>query len=149
MVNIPEFLADEPRVAKVQGGTYPARIWRLMMEPASFGQPVVDWPAAPGNPRGAVRLYLPGNECLFRSLGATTTVTTTPAPGAPPNAAPPSATPPGDTVPETTVPELQPLPSGTTIPPDNLDPKAPLPFTSLQTVILPCSGPGAVPVDDE
>jgi penicillin-binding protein 1A len=138
MVDVPEFLADTPSVRKVQGGTYPARIWGAMMEPASAADPPADWAPAPPNARAAVRLYLPGNECLFRNVGgpipnttpgstATTTATTV-APG------------PDGVVPTVPPPVLRPLPPGTTIAPDNLDPKAPLPFTSLQTVVQPCSG---------
>jgi membrane peptidoglycan carboxypeptidase len=152
MVKIPEFLADEPSVDEVQGGTYPARIWRLLMEPASAAAPPADWEPAPPPARPAVRLYLPGNECLFRAVGVTNSdVAPTTVPnrgetqnaspgnrGETQNAVPPTTVPPADVTTTTAAPVLRPLPSDTTIAPDNLDPKAPLPFTALQTVVRPC-----------
>ncbi|MEA3185928.1 MAG: penicillin-binding protein, partial [Ilumatobacteraceae bacterium] len=64
MVNIPEFVADG--VPNVQGGTYPAKIWGAMMEPAVTPLPLEDWPAPPDPARKPVRLYLPGYECLAK-----------------------------------------------------------------------------------
>jgi predicted nucleic acid-binding Zn-ribbon protein len=68
MVNVPEFV--EQGVPRVQGGTYPARIWGAFMEPAHAFEPVTDWPEPPPPVRPAARLYLPGNECLFRTVAA-------------------------------------------------------------------------------
>ncbi|MEO5900844.1 MAG: transglycosylase domain-containing protein [Ilumatobacteraceae bacterium] len=157
MSNIPAFRKDG--VSKVQGGTYPARIWRAYMEgqPAALG--VLDWPPPPAPVRGAAKLYLPGVECLAQLVsgvppGASTTTTVKPAagllsPSAPPsttpNAAPPAAPPDEST---TTTPATLPppvyrkLPSGTTIPPDVLDPRAPVPTAPLGVSVYTC---GAAP----
>ncbi len=67
MDDVPEFLADG--IDRVQGGTYPARIWGAYMEQAHVFLPVADWSPPPPNTRSAARLYLPGNECLFRIVG--------------------------------------------------------------------------------
>jgi penicillin-binding protein 1A len=175
MNNIPQFVRDG--VARVQGGTYPARIWRALMEPATAGLPVTDWAAPPPLMRPSLRLYLPGNECLGQrtvvaARSATPTATTAapaaPAPAgnllmpaappsSPPSAAPPSsaagppssAAPPGG--PETTTAPSDPvnttpatrvivrqLDSGTTIPPEVLDPRAPLNTAAAGTYVYNC-----------
>ena len=62
MISIPQFRA----FPKVQGGTYPALIWKAYMDAAHAGLPVEDWPK-PGKPaRPPARLYLPGTECTAR-----------------------------------------------------------------------------------
>ena len=141
--NIPEF-RDLDGVTKVQGGTYPARIWGAYMETALTAFPPDDWPAPPALLRKAVRLYLPGNECLAKLVsgvlpvpGATTSTTIAPAPVTNPET--------GEVIPtDTTVPApvvLQAIDSGTTIPPDVLDPLAPLPSTETKTVVYTCDAP--------
>lgn len=160
MRDIPEFVADG--VSRVQGGTYPARIWGAFMERAHVFEPVTDWEPPPSPARAAARLYLPGNECLFRAVAPATTepetvtddlgdaterlVDAAPSPAAPPPPSedpPPEASPepPEDTVPTTTrppAPVLVPIESGTTIPPENLDPYAPLPSVPLNIRVAPC-----------
>ena len=141
--NIPEF-RDLDGVTKVQGGTYPARIWGAYMESALEPFPADDWPAPPAPTRKAVRLYLPGNECLAKLIsgalpvpGATTTTTIAPPPVTNPDTGEPVPT-------ETTAPApvvLQAIDSGTTIPPDILDPLAPLPSTDIKTVVYTCDAP--------
>ena len=79
MNNIEEFL-DEDRdndgvkdaeaVPKVQGGTYPAFIWKATMDAALYGTPPSTFRAPPANPRPAMRLVLPGVDCWT----ATTTI---------------------------------------------------------------------------
>jgi penicillin-binding protein 1A len=143
--NIPEFDADG--VERVQGGTYPARIWGLYTEAALAFAPVEDWPEPPAPPRRAGRLYLPGEECAYRivsgtvpGVGTTTTTTTTlPAEPVDPNA-PPAPT----TTAAPAVIEL--VPGATTIPPYVLDPRAPLPSVDLRTPVLSCTAlpPGVV-----
>jgi penicillin-binding protein 1A len=59
MINIPQFRA----FPKVQGGTYPALIWKAYMDAAHAGLPVQDWPKPSKLPRPGARLYLPGTEC--------------------------------------------------------------------------------------
>ena len=169
MRNIDEFVAAG--VPRVQGGTFPARIWGAYMEEVGLGQlgeqfEFADWddPAPP--PRPAARLYLPGSECLFQIIGyEQVTVPSSPdateapspdgfrTPAAPPTTdAPPSGTtPPTGTTPtpptETTAPTttLPPRPifgevdGGTTIPPDVLDPNAPLPSAPADQLVRPCS----------
>lgn len=193
MVGIAEFEADG--IDRVQGGTYPARIWRAFMEQALLFEPVLDWPAAPPSRRPPARLFLPGNECIGQP-----TTTVGPTGGAPETVPTPGTdldtdlgtdggrrvvAPPGDgtttttvlsapsttvvdpgttTIPgssttieapggssttapstSTTSPESIPVstPSygsafGTTIPPDVLDPNAPLPSLPLDIGVGPC-----------
>ena len=141
---IPEFIADG--VPRVQGGFYPAQIWKAYMQPAHTYLPVVDWerPAPPKRPNA--RLYLPGNECALRAVG------TAPAPvdpEAPPTTVPP-ANPdgtPAETVPPATVPVFESVQVGTTIPPDNLDPLAPLPSLPVTDTVGPCT-PGTIILDE-
>ncbi len=63
MDGIPEFVAAG--VNRVQGGTFPARIWGAYMEQVGLEQAVVDWEPPGPQQRPPARLYLPGNECLF------------------------------------------------------------------------------------
>ena len=97
--NTSEFNAADG-VREVQGGTYPARIWGAFMEPAVAPLPLEDWPPPPKPLRKAMRLYLPGEECLAKVVsgslptGATTTTTiVAPAPVDPaaPTTLPPAA----------------------------------------------------------
>jgi len=140
MVNVPEFVG----VGKVQGATYPARIWGALMEPAIAPLPVEDWPAPAPPARKPVRLYLPGNECLAKLVsgvlptgGPTTTTATTLPPDAPPEGEPTTTT----IAPK---PVLKAIPSDTTIPPDVLDPKAPLPqVAATGIVVYGCAEPPA------
>jgi penicillin-binding protein 1A len=120
MDGIPEFVAAG--VPKVQGGTFPARIWKAMMEPAHYGLPIVDWPAPPPPERPAARLYLPGNECLAK--GAAVAPPVDPAAPVDPNAPPVVV---GNPV------KVDP---GTTVSPSNLDPNAPLPTVALNGVLV-------------
>jgi penicillin-binding protein 1A len=131
--NTQEFV-DADGIREVQGGTYPARIWGAFMEPAVAPLPVEDWSAPPALPRKAVRLYLPGNECLAKLVsgtlaggGSTTTSTTLP-PEDPTATGAPAAPPPK--------PVLKAIPSDTTIPPDVLDPKAPFPNVATSGVVV-------------
>jgi penicillin-binding protein 1A len=171
MRNIPQFA--NAGVDRVQGGTFPARIWGAYMEDVGLDQfEFADWERPGPQPRGPARLYLPGTECVFQIVGYQ------PAPTVPPEEVPPGevppeegsapqgfrlpsavpaatpttepapepTTPPATTVPpETTttttlppVPIYAPVESGTTIPPDVLDPNAPLPSVPLEQVVLPC-----------
>ena len=151
MVNIPEFSG----VPRVQGGTYPAAIWKQYMDAVHAALPVEDWLAPPPEPRPDARLYLPGNECLAQ-------VSSGPAPEEPPaeeagirNRQSPSTftTPPTLTVPggettappatETTAPpttvSVVPVDPGTTIPQGVVDPLWPLNSTPIgQYVVYPC-----------
>jgi len=135
MVNVPEFVG----VGKVQGATYPARIWGALMEPALTPLPVEDWPAAPPPARKPVRLYLPGNECLAKLVsgvlptpGAPTTTTATTLPPEVPDGEPTTTT----LAPK---PVLKAIPSDTTIPADVLDPKSPLPQIDPKGIVVyPC-----------
>ena len=139
--NTPEFV-DADGVREVQGGTYPAKIWGAFMEPAVAPLPLEDWPAPPAPARKAVRLYLPGNECLAKLVsgelpvpGTTTTSTTTLPPD--PEVSAPEVT-------EAPKPVLKAIPSDTTISPDVLDPKAPFPTVPVTGVVVyPCDRPPA------
>ncbi len=161
MRNIPEF--EAAGVPRVQGGTFPARIWGAYMEQIGLEQfEFADWDRPDTQPRGPARLYLPGNECLYDIIGyqpATTEAPAAPpaddapapegfrAPAAPPSTEPPaseSTPPPATAAPETTTTTLPPVPiygpieSGTTIPPDVLDPNAPLPSAPVNQVVRGC-----------
>ncbi len=164
MNNVPEFVADG--VQKVQGGTYPEKIWKLYTDAALAGTPFQDWPAPPPPARAALRLYLPGNECLGRLvtgtiIGPSETTTTAaavplgrvkrpapvdaappptdpaPAPVEPP-ATDPLATDPAAPAPAPTAPRvvIKAVDSGTTIAPDVLDPLAPLPTVDPRAFVV-------------
>ena len=159
MVNVDEFV--EAGVSRVQGGTFPARIWGAYMEEVALGQlseqfEFADWDSPESPPRGPARLYLPGNECLFQIIGyeqqtppSVPEAPETPAPEgfrtpqAPPpgGTAPPTGTVPPETTPSTTLPPkpiFGQVDGGTTIPPDVLDPNAPLPSAPTEQLVRPC-----------
>jgi penicillin-binding protein 1A len=62
MNNIPEFVAAGVR--RVQGGTFPAAIWKATMDAALFGVPATRFPAAGANVREPYQIFLPGVDCL-------------------------------------------------------------------------------------
>ncbi len=145
MNRIPEFQAEMGRNGKVQGADYPARIWGAFMESALYGQPMLDWPAPAANTRKAARLYWPGEECLAKLVSgtlpatgpaATATTSSTEAPSTLPDETPP---------PETTEARavVQQIPSGTNVPLDVLDPRAPMPSVDTRTYVYPCAFPPA------
>lgn len=128
MVNIPEFLAAG--VGRVQGGTFPAAIWKAFMDAAHIDADITDWDPPPPPGRAPARLYLPGNECLAGVVSGTvpdvspgtttTTIPTSPSPSPSP----------------TLVPRVQVLDSGTTIAPSVLDPRAPLPSIAPRGIVV-------------
>ena len=165
MYKVPEFLKDG--VAKVQGGTYPAKIWKLYTDAALIDQPNQDWSPPPVDVRPAARLYLPGSDCLGRVVSApppapnaTTSAVPAPAQGfttrpgqsfSPLPATPPGTDPPAaDTTPvasvdtTTTAPRVvvRTIDPGTTIAPDVLDPHAPLPTIAIKGVVVYDCGRG-------
>jgi len=176
MDGIDEFAAVGVRDGKVQGGTLPARIWGAFMENIGLEQAqFADWDDPTPPARGPARLYLPGNECVYEVVGYEPAPTVPPAappadgaapegfrnpaaapttePPPPDTTAPPETTPPATTVPAPTttttlppVPIFAPVETGTTIPPDVLDPNAPLPSVPLDRVVAPCdAGPPRAP----
>ncbi|NND74207.1 MAG: hypothetical protein HKN44_04295 [Ilumatobacter sp.] len=144
MVNIPEFVAAG--VGKVQGGRFPAAIWKAFMEPAHVFQPQREWDAPPSPQRPNARLFLPGNECVLQVVGFVPGGTVPPDPSATIAPVPPPAPgelppPPAETLPPQTLPPVpifDAVEVGTTIPPDILDPNAPLPTIANSGVIGPC-----------
>ena len=99
MNGIPEFVAVD--VPRVQGGTFPARIWKATMDAALFGVPPSVFRSPSVNPRPATRLVLPGVDCW----AVTTTLAPpveTPAPGTTPAEPPPTDPETGQPVPTTT-----------------------------------------------
>ena len=155
--NIEEFVKEDG-VSRVQGGTYPAKIWRAYMEAAPATLPLLDWPAPPPPARGPMKLYLPGVECLAQQIVAPPSPSTTtaaagfrnPQAPAPPTTTPLATTPPATTTPDgsstTVAPVVTPppvvyrqLPSGTTIAPNVLDPRAPVPTVALSTTVYTCN----------
>ncbi|MCU1392960.1 MAG: putative penicillin-binding protein [Ilumatobacteraceae bacterium] len=139
MNNVPEFVRDG--VAKVQGGTYPDKIWKLYMDAALNGQPAEDWAAPPPDARAAARLYLPGNECLGKLVSGTITDPNAPPTTPPPPVTLPDGTPDPNAPPVTAAPlVIQPIDPGTTISPDVLDPHAPVPTIAIAgTVVYDCA----------
>ncbi len=139
MRGIPEFVAAGYG-NNVQGGHFPAVIWKAFMEPAHALVPVVDWerPAPPKRPNA--RLVLPGNECESRVVGTRVVV------GAVDPNAPPTTLVEGEVPTETVapapvvVPIIESVQVGTTIPPDNLDPLAPLPSLPATASLGSCAG---------
>jgi penicillin-binding protein 1A len=125
---VPEF--DQTRV---QGGLYPTQIWQQYMNNAHAFLPGNDWAAPPAPARAPQRLYLPGNECIYVITGYDTQVVQQ-APQQPAGFAAPQAPPPATTVPPAApappatvqVPVYSRVDSGTTIPPNVLDPRAPI-----------------------
>ncbi len=114
----------------VQGGHYPAVIWKAFMEPAHVGVPVLDWDRPPPPERPNARLVLPGNECI---LVFAPVVAVPVDPNAPPTTVAPDATT------TTTLPPIaEVIEVGTTIPADLLDPNAPLPSVPLTDNVGPC-----------
>ena len=131
MVNIPEFV--DAGVPRVQGGTFPARIWGAFMGPAHDGRAVEDWEAPPAANRPAVRLFLPGNECASLVAGyeqPEVPVVTDPTTGDDVPAEP--------TDPVEPMPIYEPLTTATTVPAGTTDPYAPLPSVPLDAYVGPC-----------
>jgi penicillin-binding protein 1A len=133
MNNIAEF--RERGYPRVQGGTFPAEIWKAFMEPAHGLLPTADWDRPPPPARAAARLVLPGNECKV-------TVTVIPAQTVPAAPVDPEASVPEETVPAETIAPRQvisnPVEVGTTIPPDVLDQNVPLPSVPITDTLGPC-----------
>ena len=155
MRDIPEFKA-RGYGRYVQGGHFPAVIWNAFMEPAHAFSPVEDWDRPPPPERPNARLILPGNECVITIVGYTE-VPDVVDPDAPadPGAvapagpagilrAPPPPVDPGapeepvESVPPVRIPITESVQVGTTIPPDVLDPYAPLPMVAISASVGPC-----------
>lgn len=122
MNSIPEF--DFPRI---QGGTYPVLVWKAFMDAAHQNLPFEDWPPPPENARPARRLYLPGDECVFRTRVIA---------GPPPSVVDPLAPPAPPTVEYRSSIDLE--ATGNTVPADVVDPAYPLPSASLGTPVYNC-----------
>ncbi len=143
---IPEF--QELGVYRgVTGGSIPTQIWKTYMDRAHAQLPAQDWPAPPPPARPNARLVLPGSDCATQVVGYQTI------PGQPiPTEAPPETTAPQgtaepaepeepapvQTTPAVTVPIVESVDVGTTIPPDVLDPKAPLPSVPASARVGRC-----------
>jgi len=136
MENIPEFKAVG--VPRVQGATFPARIWQAYMNAAHERMPILDWDPPIPVTRNQMRLYLPGVDCIAElvsgklprtAMGSVVTVvpTSTIAPVTATTVAPlPSPT---TLSPVTTVykgPVVSVVDPGTTIVPTDLNPLTPV-----------------------
>jgi penicillin-binding protein 1A len=79
MINIPEFAKQGFR--NIQGGMYPALIWKAYMDAAHKDVPLEGWPKAPPLKRKPARLFLPGVECAIgqdgKAIKGASPVTTT------------------------------------------------------------------------
>ena len=146
MEDIPEFVAAGVR--KVQGGTFPAAIWKEFMDYAHFGLGFESFPPPAPYTRPSTRLYLPGADCLGRLVsgtiptpGQSTTTAATP----PPTTTPPDGSaPPGSAAPTTSPPPtavIRPVDPGTTIARGNTDPTWPLPSVRPnEFMVYDCAG---------
>jgi penicillin-binding protein 1A len=137
MRNIPEFQAVG--VSNVHGGNLPFRIWDEFIAKASEAKayPEEDWTAPPKPVRGSKRLYLPGNECLYTASLAPPAAPAAPAPGV--TVDPTAST-------EAPAPVYTRVGSGTTIPPDQLDPTAPVgAYAPGGATVASCAAPPAPP----
>jgi membrane peptidoglycan carboxypeptidase len=137
MRNIPEFLNDPHfgPVNPVHGGDYPVRIWKYYMDVTHTFIPPVDWPPPPPNSRPARRLYLPGEECVFRARQAPPDLITVP-------------TIPGQPVPPPAAPtySIDLRATGSAVPPDLLDMRWPLPSAPTSASVFSCqTGPPPPP----
>ena len=84
MRNIPEFVRDG--VNPVHGGDYPVQIWKYFMDATHAFLPPEDWPAPPAPARPARRIFVPGEECVFRARAAARRPAAPVDPNAPPAA---------------------------------------------------------------
>jgi hypothetical protein len=112
------------------------------MESAHVNLPVADWPAAPKANRSPMRIYVPGEECLAKLVSGTLP----PLPGAvTTTTVPPVTLPPDPNAPPTTPPRavVVQITSGTAVPENVLDPRAPMPSVDLRTYVYPCQRPPA------
>ena len=50
----------------MHGGDYPVQIWKYFMDATHAFMPPEDWPT-PAPTRGARRIFLPGEECVYRA----------------------------------------------------------------------------------
>lgn len=153
MNNIPEFVAVDVR--RVQGGTFPARIWKVTMDGALAGQPASPFVAPSANARAASQLFLPGVDCLVLSsvipdasndlwsalMGGSTTTTTFPLNEENPPVPPTTSAPP---LPWYLIDPSSGLPEEiaamtTTVPRGQLDPTWPMPTIDPALYsIVPC-----------
>lgn len=147
MNGIPEFRKEMGRNGKVQGADYPARIWGRFMEDALAPMPEVDWPAAPKATRVPARIFVPGEECpaklvsgtlppMYSTSSTSSTSTSSTVPTS-------SSTPTESSEPTTTgaAAVVAPITGFTTVPPDVLDPRAPMPSVDLRTYVYLCQTP--------
>ena len=148
MVNVPEFVAK--KVPRVQGGTFPAAIWKSFTDRALAGEPNLDWDAPPPISRGSVRLYLPGVDCVARLVSGalprrtvgkvvpadTTTTTIVPGAGTAPAPAPTTTLPVDTTLPVGGRPVVSIVDGGTTILPSNTNPFSPVPSVDPNNALV-------------
>jgi penicillin-binding protein 1A len=126
MRNVPEFVHNG--VNPVHGGDYPVQIWKYFMDATHAFLPPEDWPPPPAPTRPARRIFLPGEECVFRARASA-------APAAPvdPNA-PPAA-------PAVSY-GVDKKATGAAVPPDVLDLAWPLSSVPAGTPVFNCrTGP--------
>jgi hypothetical protein len=102
------------------------------MDAAHQNLPFEDWPPPPPYARPPRRLFLPGDECVFR----VSVIPTTPAaPGVVDPAAPPTTPPPVQYQ-----SSLDLAATGNTVPADVVDPFFPLPSATIGTPVYNCRG---------
>jgi len=143
--------------AGVTGGSIPTLIWKTYMEAAHASLPALDWEAPPAPDRANARLYLPEHECVYEIVGydavpqgTVPAAENTDAEEPPveervattkpkrPRPTEPAEEEPVETLPPILVPITAKVDSGTTIPPDVLDPNAPLPSIEPTRTVTLC-----------
>jgi membrane peptidoglycan carboxypeptidase len=123
MRNVPEFVRNG--VNPVHGGDYPVQIWKYFMDASSAFLPPEDWPAPPAPTRPARRIFLPGEECVFRAKAAA-------APVAPVDPNAPPAAPPAVSF------GVDKKATGAPVPPEVLDMAWPLTSVPASTPVFDC-----------
>jgi hypothetical protein len=127
------------------------------MEAAHASLPALDWEAPPAPDRANARLYLPEHECVYEIVGydavpqgTVPAAENTDAEEPPveervattkpkrPRPTEPAEEEPVETLPPILVPITAKVDSGTTIPPDVLDPNAPLPSIEPTRTVTLC-----------
>jgi membrane peptidoglycan carboxypeptidase len=146
---VPEFrAAGFPRL---QGGQFPALIWKAYMQPAHTYLPPLDWDRPPPPERPNARLYLPGNECVLVTSvvpapvvpnAPVTTAATEGEPGGEAGGGGEPASPGEPAAPVVTAPPVvvvtDSIQVGDTIPRGVVDPNVPLPSLPLTDNVGPC-----------
>ena len=138
MDGIPEFRAEMGRNGKVQGADYPARIWGAYMEAAHVNLPVVDWPATAAGRHASRRASTSRARSAWPSWSAARCRRRPARPPPPRRCRPSRCRPdPDATAHHVAKAVVVQVTSGTLVPDNVLDPRAPMPSVDLKTLRVP------------